>query len=85
MQPSYFTFNDKPKPVYFLSKLKIELYPKIEYDEFINIVKTTWVSNENIVIIDDINFNYENQIDIKNEIQSINNIIKHLDNLQKNI
>jgi hypothetical protein len=77
MKAKFFTYAEKPKAVYFLSDIKKEVYPNHSNDDFYKEVFDKWVSNNDVVIIDDRQNSYSS------ETFQIDEIEKYLDKLEE--
>jgi hypothetical protein len=53
MKARYFTYGERPKAVYYLTDIRGELHPKLEINEFLKEVQEKWLTNPDIIVIDD--------------------------------
>lgn len=77
MKAKFFTYSEKPKAIYFLSDIKIELYPNHSSDEFYKEIHDKWLTNNDVIIIDDRQNSYSG------ESFEIDKIEKYLDKLEE--
>jgi hypothetical protein len=80
MKAKFFTFGQRPKAVYFLSDIKKEIYPNHLPDDFYKEVNDKWVSNSDVVIIDDRENTYTNE---GFEMEKIEKYLDKLEELKK--
>jgi hypothetical protein len=80
MKANFFTYAEKPKAVYFLSKIKNELYPNHSMDDFHKEIHEKWVKNSDVVLIDDRENSYTSE---SFEMEKIEKYLDKLEELKK--
>ncbi len=76
MKARYFTYAEKPKPVYYLTDIRGEMYPNHSIENF-NKELEKWLANPDVVIVDDREMTYSNgQVEMSQ-------IEKYLDKLEQ--
>jgi len=84
MKARYFTYAEKPKAVYYLTDIRGELYPKLEVTEFLKEIQEKWLSNSNVVIIDDRENAYSSgqieTFEIENYLNKLEQLKNYFDN-----
>lgn len=53
MKARYFTYELKPKAVYYLTDIKTGAYPTLTNEEFLKEVNEKWSTNPDVIIVDD--------------------------------
>lgn len=53
MKARYFTYGEKPKAVYYLTDIKSDVYPNLPTEDFLKQVEEKWLTNSDVVIVDD--------------------------------
>lgn len=53
MRARYFTYGEKPKAVYYLSDIKADVYPTLSVEDFIKELNEKWITNPDVVVVDD--------------------------------
>ena len=76
MKARYFTYEQKPKAVYYLTDIKADLYPNHNAEDFFKEIESKWMNKPDIIIVDDRDNTY-----LGNEIEMIN-IEKYLNKLE---
>jgi hypothetical protein len=77
MKARYFTYEERPKAVYYLTDIKADLYPNHNAEEFFKELETKWINKPNMIIVDDRDNSY-----LGNEIEMFN-IEKYLNKLEE--
>ena len=84
MKARYFTYAEKPKAVYYLTDIRGELYPKLEVTEFLKEIQDKWLTNPDVVIIDDRESAYSSgqieTFEIENYLTKLEQLKKYFDN-----
>jgi hypothetical protein len=79
MKARYFTYGETPKAVYYLSDIKSDVYPTLSVQDFIKEIEEKWITNPDVVIVDDRNNAYSSgQI----ETFQIEDYLSKLENLK---
>jgi len=82
MKARYFTYAEKPKAVYYLTDIKGELFPNHSPEDFFNEIQTKWLTNPDLVIVDDRDSSYSSgQV----EIAQIEKYLSKLEDLRKEL
>jgi hypothetical protein len=53
MKSTLYTYGTRPKAIYYLSNIKSEIFPNHSFEDFYREIDTKWLTNPDIVIIDD--------------------------------
>lgn len=53
MKARYFTYGEKPKAVFYLTDIKRDMFPNSSIEEFYKEIEEKWLTNNDIVLIDD--------------------------------
>ena len=77
MKPRYFTYEQRPKAVYYLTDIKADLYPNHNAEDFFKEIESKWMNKPDIIIVDDRDNTY-----LGSEIEMIN-IEKYLNKLEE--
>jgi hypothetical protein len=84
MKARYFTYAEKPKAVYYLTDIRGELYPKLEITEFLKEIQDKWLTNPDVVIIDDRETAYSSgqieTFEIENYLNKLEQLKNYFDN-----
>jgi hypothetical protein len=82
MKARYFTFEETPKAVYYLTDIKQQVYPNHSIEDFYNELELKWVNNPNVILVDDRETSYSsNEI----EISQIDKYLEKLEDLKKQL
>jgi hypothetical protein len=82
MKARYFTYAEKPKAVYYLTDIKGELFPNHSPEDFFNEIQTKWLTNPDLIIVDDRESSYSSgQV----EITQIDKYLDKLEQLKKQL
>jgi RecA-family ATPase len=76
MKARYFTYEQRPKAVYYLTDIKADLYPNHNAEDFFKEIESKWMNKPDMIIVDDRDNTY-----LGNEIEMIN-IEKYLNKLE---
>jgi hypothetical protein len=82
MKARYFTYGDIPKAVYYLTDIKAELYSQETPEQFYEELKTKWLTNPNVVLVDDRDTSYSSG---EIEISQIEKYLSKLEDLKKEL
>ena len=82
MKARYFTYGDRPKAVYYLTDIKSELYTEHSTEDFYKEIQSKWLSNPDIIIVDDRQSLYENS---EIEISQIEKYISKLEEFKNQL
>jgi hypothetical protein len=84
MKARYFTYGEKPKAVYYLTDIKSEIYPNNSAEEFFEEIKKKWLTNSDIVIVDDRETSYSSGdievVDIQKYLSKLEDLKNYFDN-----
>jgi hypothetical protein len=84
MKARYFTYGEKPKAVYYLTDIKSEIYSNNSAEEFFEEVKKKWLTNPDIVIVDDRETSYSSGdidvVDIQKYLSKLEDLKNYFDN-----
>ena len=78
----YFTYGKKPKAVYYLTDIKGELYPQHSVEDFYEELETKWISNSDVIVIDDRETSYSSG---EVEFSQIEKYLSKLEDLRKEL
>jgi hypothetical protein len=53
MKARYFTYGQRPKAVYYLTDIKMDLYPTHTNEDFYKEIDEKWLTNPDVVIVND--------------------------------
>jgi hypothetical protein len=53
MKARYFTYGQRPKAVYYLTDIKVDLYPNHSNEDFNKELEEKWLTNPDVVIVND--------------------------------
>jgi hypothetical protein len=53
MKARYFTYEPRPKAVYYLTDIKANAYPTLTNEEFLKEVDEKWLTNPDVIVVDD--------------------------------
>jgi hypothetical protein len=82
MKARYFTFEETPKAVYYLTDIKQQVYPNHSIEDFYNELELKWINNPNVILVDDRETSYSsNEI----EISQIDKYLEKLEDLKKQL
>jgi hypothetical protein len=82
MKARYFTYEKKPKAVYYLTDIKGELYSQHSAEQFYEELEAKWLTNPDIIIIDDRDTSYSSG-DV--EISQIDKYLEKLEEIKKSL
>jgi len=82
MKARYFTYGKMPKAVYYLTDIKAELHPQQTPEEFYQELETKWLTNPNVVVVDDRDTSYSSG---EIEISQIEKYLSKLEDLKKEL
>jgi hypothetical protein len=82
MKARYFTYGKKPKAVYYLTDIKGELYPQHSAEDFYEELETKWISNPDVIVIDDRETSYSSG---EVEFSQIEKYLSKLEDLRKEL
>lgn len=84
MKARYFTYGKKPKAVYYLTDIKMDLYPNHSNEDFYKELDEKWVSNPDVVIVDDRESAYSSgqieTIEIEKYLNKLEELKNYFDN-----
>jgi hypothetical protein len=83
MKARYFTYDKtQPKAVYYLTDIKQESYPHHTPEEFFKELESKWITNPNVVIVDDRETAYSSG---EIEISQIEKYLEKLEEIKKQL
>jgi hypothetical protein len=82
MKARYFTYGKTPKAVYYLTDIKGELYSQHSPEQFYEELEIKWLSNPDVIIIDDREDSYSSG---EVEISQIDKYLTKLEELKKEL
>jgi len=77
MKARYFTYEQRPKAIYYLTDIKADLYPNHNAEDFFKEIESKWMNKPDIIIVDDRDNSY-----LGSEIEMFN-IEKYLNKLEE--
>jgi hypothetical protein len=82
MKARYFTYGEKPKAVYYLTDIKSDVYPNHSAEDFFAEIKNKWLTNPDVIIVDDRDSSYSSG-DI--EISQIEKYLQKLEEIKNQL
>jgi hypothetical protein len=82
MKARYFTYEKTPKAVFYLTDIKQQIYPQHSPEEFYKEVETKWITNPNVIIVDDRETSYSSG-DV--EISQIEKYLEKLEEIKRQL